>query len=134
MSWWEDLPGRFVEELEKMEEFTNSELRVMDGSQLPGVSGAGVFMVWHEIITSNSGKKYELLMVCRRNHPYSAPIAWILEPKVKHHHMLADGRLCLHDPHIGPDETWVLNIRNWACEWVHYFETGNWPKDYASGR
>ena len=134
MLWWEQLPGRFNEEFRKMDECTNSELRVVDGSQMPGVLGVGVFMVWDEMITSNSGKKYRLLIVCQRNHPYSAPIARILEPKVKHHHMLGDGRLCLHDPHISPDETWVLNIRNWSCEWVHYYETGKWPKDYASKR
>ena len=138
MLWWEQLPGRFEEEFRKMDECTNSELRIMDGSRLPGGFGPGVFLAWEETITADSGHKYRILIVCQRNHPYSAPAAWIVEPKVgRHYHMLGDehdNRLCLHDPHIGPNLTWVLNLRNWTCEWVHCYETREWPEDYIGGR
>ena len=115
-------------EFGKMAECTNSVMRPMDGNELPGYLGSGLFLVWEESITSKSGKKYRIAIVCQRNHPYSAPAAWILEPKIRmQHHMLKHGRLCVHESYIGPDLTWVLNIRNWTCEWIHCYETGNWP-------
>lgn len=127
MEWWEKYPERFIEELEKMEECTNAEFLVVEGSQLPGGFGSGPHLAWAETLTSNSGRRYRIIIVCQRVHPYSAPAAWILEPTIeRQHHMLSDARLCLHDASIGPDKTYVLNIRNWACEWIYRYETGKW--------
>ena len=127
MEWWEQRPGRLAEEIKKLVENTNSELRVMDASRVPGNLGSGLFLGWEEIIKSDSGKRYRILIVCQQDHPYSAPAAWVVEPAVRRcHHMLGDGRLCLHDPDIGPDMTWVKNARDWTCEWVHCYEIGDW--------
>jgi hypothetical protein len=127
MGWWEKYPERFLEEAEKMEKHTNASLRVLDGCQLPGKFGHGAHLAWEEWVTSNSGRRYRIIIVCDKNHPYSAPGAWVLEPEIKrHHHMYSDSRLCLHDYFIGPDKTWVLNIRNWVCNWIEAYETGNW--------
>ena len=125
--WWEKYPDRFQEECKKMEEYTNAWMRLPDGSGLPGEFSPGVYLAWEEIVTSNSGRRYRILIVSQRDHPYSPPIAWILEPEVrKVHHMLGDGRLCLHGPSITPDKTYVLNLRNWACEWIDCYERGDW--------
>jgi len=127
VEWWEKYPEGFLEELEKMEAYTSAQLRIVEGSQLPGNFGSGVHIAWEEIITSNSNKKYRILIVCQRGHPYSAPSAWILEPEVRrHHHMFSDGHLCLHNYFISPDKSFALNIRNWTCEWVECYETGDW--------
>ena len=127
MAWWDRYPDRFLAELEKMETYTNAQLRIADGNRLPGNFGSEAHLTWIEMITSNSGCKYVITIICKNDHPYSAPAAWILEPDVgKHHHMFENGQLCLHDYHLTPDKTWVLNIRNWCCEWIQCYETGNW--------
>ena len=137
MLWCERDPGRLLEEFERMNKYTNAELRAIDGEHLPGSFGTGLMLAWEERITSNSGKKYKILMVCRQNHPYSAPVVWLLEPKIgRCHHMLPDGSLCLHEPSIGPDKAFVLNIRNWACEWIDCYETRDWrtPSQRRGGK
>ena len=125
--WWEKYPERFLEECRRMEEHTNAQMCLPDGSKLPGRFSPGAYIAWEEIVTSNSGRRYRISVVCQRSHPYSAPAAWIREPEIRRiHHMFDDGHLCLHDPSITPDETYVLNLRNWACEWIHCYETGDW--------
>jgi hypothetical protein len=127
MLWWEKHPARLMEEARKMERKTNSEMLLLDGSVLSGRPISGSALAWRETITSNSGRRYTILIACQQNHPFSAPLAWILEPKIAGcHHMFSNGRLCLHDYSIGPHMTWVLNIRNWACEWVDCYEKNDW--------
>lgn len=129
MVWWEKYPERFLEEVEKMQEYTNAEMRLMEGRQLPGNFGSGPHLAWEEIITSNRNRRYRISIVCQKNHPYSPPAAWIVEPGMRrHHHMFEGGQLCLYDGPLTPDRTYVLTIRNWVCEWVDCYETGNWHK------
>ena len=129
MSWWDRKPDRLIAEAEKMEKYTNAQLHKVDGDDLPDGFDSGLHLAWLEVITSNSGQEYMIIIICKNDHPNSAPAAWILEPYVRmHHHMFADGRLCLHDYGLTPDKTYVLNVRNWACEWVDCYETDNWPK------
>lgn len=130
--WWEKDPARFMEEMESMQQNTNAVLRVLDGKTISEILsanyGTGPHLVWEEKITSNSGRKYWILIACHARHPYSAPGAWIIDPVIRgqHHMFSSDNRLCLHEYNITPDKTYVLNIRNWACEWVHCYETGDW--------
>ena len=125
--WWENDPDRFFEEVRRVEEGTNAQMLVVDGDELPDGFGPGPHLAWEETVTSNSNKEYKIVIVCRGNHPYSAPVAWILEPKMRRcHHMFPDGRLCLHDPALTPDRTYVLNIRNWTCEWIDCYERMDW--------
>lgn len=127
MAWWDKNPNRFLTELKKMETYTNAQLLIVDGDKLPVAFGSGTHIAWMEMITSNSGCRYMVMIICQKDHPNSAPAAWILEPDVgEQHHMFPDGSLCLHDYHLTPDKTYVLNIRNWACHWVECYETGNW--------
>lgn len=127
MNWWEKNSERFWEEVERMERYTNAQMRVVDGTQLPGNFGSGAHLAWEEWVTSNSGRRYRIIIVCHKNHPYSSPGAWILEPEiVRQHHMFSDGRLCLHEYSVTLDKTFVLNIRNWTCEWVECYETRDW--------
>lgn len=128
-SWWDKNPGRLLTEAEKMEKYTNAQFLLLDGSKLPDGFSPGAHMAWVEIITSNSGCRYMITIICQKDHPYSAPAAWISEAHIgEQHHMFKNGRLCLHDSYLSPDETYVLNIRNWACEWIECYETGNWPE------
>lgn len=124
--WWEKDPDRFFEEVRRVEEGTNARMRVVDGSQLPDGFGPGPHLAWEETVTSNSNRKYKILIICRGNHPYSAPAVWILKPDIRRcHHMFADGRLSLRETALTPDKTYVLNIRGWTCEWIDYYERGD---------
>lgn len=127
MAWWEQYPERFQEEFEKMQQSTNAVMRLVEGGQMPSGFAPGVYLAWEEIITSNSDLKYQILIICLKNHPFSAPAAWIVEPGIRlHHHMFSNGRLCLYNGPLPPDRTYVLTIRNWVCEWVDCYETGKW--------
>ena len=128
MDWWEKYPERFLEEFEKMQEYTNAELRLVEGEHhLPSDFGPGLHLAWEEIVTSDSGQKYLILIICQKNHPYSAPAAWILEPKIgRHRHMLSDSRLSFREYSITPDKSYVLNIRNWVLEWIEGYEKDDW--------
>lgn len=129
MVWWEKYPERFLEEVEKIQNYTNAKMRLVEGEQLPSNFAPGVYLAWEEIVTVDSGRKYRILIISQKDHPYSAPVAWILEPGIRrHHHMFNYGQLCLYDGPLTPDKTYVLTIRNWVCEWVDCYETGNWHK------
>jgi len=126
MAWWDENPCRFLDEVERMDKFTNAQLRVVDGDKLPGAFDSGMYLAWIETITSSSDCKYMVIVICGKDHPNSAPAVWILDPDVgRQRHVNADGSLNLREYDIPPDKAYVLNIRNLALEWIEYYETKN---------
>ena len=92
-------------------------------------------MVWHGILKSNNGNKYEIAIQYPNDFPNSAPKAFILKPIMSNvPHMWQDGSLCLFAPfdRVWDNKTTAATMVTWVAVWIFAYEiwnnTGKWPR------
>lgn len=96
-AWYELDPNRLRVERETMKEkFPSFSLsRLKDGR-----------LAWNGALTTNRGRRYEIMLVYPVQFPYKPPIVYPIEPEVyafeadgtKYKHQYPDGHLCLYFP------------------------------------
>jgi len=121
--WWIISPVRAVEELVKMQENTNAEMRMNDKK-----------LIWQERIVTNVGNHFHISIESSLIYPFTMPDVFVLDPVIdldKTPHIYVDRTLCLMHENDYNSKMSILHIRNMASAWCWCYdifkETGNWP-------